>query len=201
VLRTNTFGCLPATCGQAARLSLEAADYRAEVWGALGPAMMRSSRDTYLCYRACIHEFQKAGLRHVHFETMIHTQTLQVALQAALDAGMEASASCYVAATEPGYLTIKQFIHLCRQAGVEYVGLNCMPPDRRTASALRQLTASELFSGVCVYPCGAGLEPDRWSREVVEWLLPAGPTMIGGCCGTTPAHIAALARRLEALSF
>ena len=37
------------------------------------------------------------------------------------------------------------------------------------------------------------LPPDRFAREVMEVVM-AGVRMVGGCCGTTPAHIAELAR-------
>ena len=35
------------------------------------------------------------------------------------------------------------------------------------------------------------LDPDRYARHVANWLA-AGATVVGGCCGTRPAHIAKL---------
>jgi S-methylmethionine-dependent homocysteine/selenocysteine methylase len=35
------------------------------------------------------------------------------------------------------------------------------------------------------------LDPERYARHVAEWLQ-AGATLVGGCCGTRPAHIARL---------
>jgi homocysteine S-methyltransferase len=34
-------------------------------------------------------------------------------------------------------------------------------------------------------------DPDVYARHASEWLA-AGATLIGGCCGTTPPHIARL---------
>ena len=39
------------------------------------------------------------------------------------------------------------------------------------------------------------LTPEAFARHV-PGLIEAGATLIGGCCGTTPAHIAAAARAL-----
>ena len=38
--------------------------------------------------------------------------------------------------------------------------------------------------------------PERYAAEVQRWRN-EGATILGGCCGTTPAHIAAVARALE----
>ena len=35
------------------------------------------------------------------------------------------------------------------------------------------------------------LEPAHYARHVTDWL-DAGARLVGGCCGTTPAHIARL---------
>jgi S-methylmethionine-dependent homocysteine/selenocysteine methylase len=37
---------------------------------------------------------------------------------------------------------------------------------------------------------------DRYAALAAEWLA-QGAAMIGGCCGTTPAHIAAVARTIR----
>jgi S-methylmethionine-dependent homocysteine/selenocysteine methylase len=37
------------------------------------------------------------------------------------------------------------------------------------------------------------LSPDEYAARAASWLE-RGATILGGCCGTTPAHVAALAR-------
>ena len=46
----------------------------------------------------------------------------------------------------------------------------------------------ELIDGVTVY----AETPEYMSSRVCE-LVEAGATIVGGCCGTTPKHIAAIA--------
>lgn len=46
--------------------------------------------------------------------------------------------------------------------------------------------------GEWVYP----VEPEQWA-EIGMQLFDAGVNIVGGCCGTTPAHIAALAERVS----
>jgi homocysteine S-methyltransferase len=44
------------------------------------------------------------------------------------------------------------------------------------------------------WPRSPVLEPEAYADRAAAWVE-RGATMVGGCCGTTPAHIAALARR------
>src|SRR5204863_34138 len=44
------------------------------------------------------------------------------------------------------------------------------------------------------WPRSPVLEPEAYADRAARWIE-RGATMIGGCCGTTPLHIAAVARR------
>jgi 5-methyltetrahydrofolate--homocysteine methyltransferase len=89
------------------------------------------------------------------------------------------------------------------EAGADVIGANCgthmTPADfaavvteyRQAASLPVMVQANagspELVDGIAVYR----LSPEDFAqgmREVVE----AGGSIVGGCCGTTPAHIGAL---------
>lgn len=50
----------------------------------------------------------------------------------------------------------------------------------------------ELSGGRVVYPAG----PDYFAQLTPDWLA-TGARIVGGCCGTTPAHIAALRQALD----
>lgn len=52
----------------------------------------------------------------------------------------------------------------------------------------------DMSSGEAVYHCS----PEDFSQAVMA-LVDAGATMVGGCCGTTPAHIAALREVLRGM--
>ncbi len=83
------------------------------------------------------------------------------------------------------------------------VGFNCSEGPASLAGPVRHLTRHSPFP-LILYPNaglpdakgGYGLGPDDFAAELLS-LLPEGiPAIAGGCCGTTPAHTAALARHL-----
>ncbi len=90
--------------------------------------------------------------------------------------------------------------------GVDAVGSNCgLGPDgildilRRMASATELPLASipnagmpKLVNGNTIFPA----TPDQ-TADTVEDLLGIGTGIIGGCCGTTPAHISKLREKLD----
>lgn len=76
-------------------------------------------------------------------------------------------------------------------AGAAAVGLNCSPWPR-APGALRALAAAPLPVPLVLKPDAVGLEPDAWARE----LAASGARLLGGCCGATAAHLAALRRTM-----
>ncbi|MDR1648856.1 MAG: homocysteine S-methyltransferase family protein, partial [Synergistaceae bacterium] len=91
--------------------------------------------------------------------------------------------------------------HWARAVGALAVGANCgMGPGAyvETVSALYEHSGLPVF----VY-ANAGLpgDPEQWGperyAEAAERLVEAGATVVGGCCRTTPAHIAALRECLK----
>lgn len=90
--------------------------------------------------------------------------------------------------------------------GAAVVGLNCsLGPDELAPLAAE---AAPFARGLLMAQPNAGLPrveggrtvfdvgPDEFARAM-EPILDAGATVVGGCCGTTPEHIAALARLLR----
>ncbi|PVZ83229.1 methionine synthase [Serratia sp. S1B] len=100
--------------------------------------------------------------------------------------------------------TTEAFYNSLRHVRPLSFGLNCaLGPDE-----LRQYVA-ELAriceSYVTAHP-NAGLpnafgeydlDPDAMAQQVGEWAQAGFLNMIGGCCGTTPAHIAAMVKAVE----
>ena len=89
-----------------------------------------------------------------------------------------------------------------QQAGVEALGVNCgreisMQDIKHIIQDYRQETDLPLFArpnaGSPVRPNGHWNYPQTPGQMAARLpqLLEAGVSMIGGCCGTTPAHIAA----------
>ena len=95
------------------------------------------------------------------------------------------------------------------RAGADVIGVNCgvgpiacLEALERMASAAPDAARSILpnaglpqrVEGQFVYAAG----PDYFGRMVPR-LLDAGPTIVGGCCGTTPDHIASMRHALDAI--
>ncbi|MBA2449502.1 MAG: dihydropteroate synthase, partial [Chloroflexi bacterium] len=89
-------------------------------------------------------------------------------------------------------------------AGVDVIGLNCSTgPDHmrvpvQTLSGLSRLLISVIpnaglpinVNGRAEYP----LEPEPMAEQLAAFVVDFGVAAVGGCCGSTPAHIEALRR-------
>ncbi len=51
----------------------------------------------------------------------------------------------------------------------------------------------EVVNGQTCYP----LSPEAYADQMYRFVTELGVSIVGGCCGTSPAHIAALVKRLE----
>jgi len=90
--------------------------------------------------------------------------------------------------------------------GIDVIGLNCATGPDLMSEHLRYLTANspipvscepnaglpELTSDGAYYPLTAAELADAHERFAMEF----GISLVGGCCGTTPEHVAALVERL-----
>lgn len=99
-----------------------------------------------------------------------------------------AVAVALAATTLPVVLTSARFSAIVAPAGTAAAGFNCSPwPHTATAVRLPSLGVPLVFK-----PDAAGLAPEPWA----ELVAGSGAHLVGGCCGATPAHIAALQRRI-----
>ena len=102
--------------------------------------------------------------------------------------------------------TIEAFYHSVKHADPICVGINCALGAEDMLPHLKDLSkvATTLVSA---YP-NAGLpnefgEYDQTADEMGQWLRTFSEhglvNLVGGCCGSTPSHIAAIARHVESL--
>lgn len=148
------------------------------------------------------------GVDVLLIETVFDTLNAKAALWAAVEAmeatGRQVPLMLSVTLTESGRTlsgqTLEAFLAAVTHARFLTVGLNCGFGAEGMAPWVEQL-APLTASGVCVYP-NAGLpnamgEYDETPATMVahlRHLLESGcVNVVGGCCGTTPAHIAAIA--------
>ncbi|MEN3971966.1 homocysteine S-methyltransferase family protein [Sphingomicrobium sp. XHP0235] len=100
--------------------------------------------------------------------------------------------------------TVEAFWATVRHANPLTIGLNCSFGAEALRPHLKALHARSA-SLVMAYP-NAGLPndlgeydegPEETARQVADWLDEGLVDVVGGCCGTTPAHIAAIAHACE----
>jgi 5-methyltetrahydrofolate--homocysteine methyltransferase len=97
----------------------------------------------------------------------------------------------------------------CVAAGAHIIGTNCGNGMERMLEIVREMRAAAPATPILVH-ANAGLPknvngvdvfPDTPAdmAKLVPALVAAGANIIGGCCGTTPAHIAALRQAVDGL--
>jgi 5-methyltetrahydrofolate--homocysteine methyltransferase len=208
-----------------ARLSLEAAGTRALVAASIGPtgelpAPLGAVSEAELeeGFRRQARALLEAGVRILCVETMIDLTEACCAVRAARQAARELGLAVEVMATltygptPSGYRTamgvdIPQTVEALTRAGADVLGSNCgngIEQMLPIAAAFRALTALPLLmqanAGLPVLEGGRTVfrqGPEDMARHVPA-LARAGASIIGGCCGTGPAHIAALRRAVDA---
>jgi S-methylmethionine-dependent homocysteine/selenocysteine methylase len=148
-----------------------------------------------------------AGVDAILVETMNTIREALAALRAALATKLPALVS-FVCWDGPRLLSgepLREAVAAVRVERPAAVVANCLPPSN-VAACLAALAESGLPFGVYANlgaPLDArGLErsedcaPERFAAHAASWLA-AGATLVGGCCGTTPAHIRSIAQRMR----
>jgi S-methylmethionine-dependent homocysteine/selenocysteine methylase len=149
----------------------------------------------------------EAGVDAILVETMNSTREAVAALGAARATGLPALVSfvCWDGAHLLSGEPLRDGLAAALPEMPAAVLVNCLPPSN-VAACLPVLRDSTLPFGV--YPnLGAPVneagpkrseecEPAAFAELAARWRA-AGARILGGCCGTTPAHIHALAQRLR----
>ena len=97
-------------------------------------------------------------------------------------------------------------VQMLRQAGANVVGINCGVGPQPTLEVLEEMLAAAAGMPVSAMP-NAGLPQyvggrfvylatPEYFAEFAARAVGMGVRMVGGCCGTTPAHIRAMRERL-----
>jgi 5-methyltetrahydrofolate--homocysteine methyltransferase len=103
--------------------------------------------------------------------------------------------------------TAEAFWYSVRHAGLFSIGLNCALGAKEMRAHVADL-ARVADTLVCAYP-NAGLpnefgeydeSPEAMAALVGEFARSGLVNIVGGCCGTTPDHIAAIARAVEGVA-
>jgi 5-methyltetrahydrofolate--homocysteine methyltransferase len=102
--------------------------------------------------------------------------------------------------------TLEAFLNAVRHARPFSVGLNCalgpaqLRPHVQALSGLAEMRVScHPNAGLPNAFGGYDLDAEALAREVGDWAGRGWVNVVGGCCGTTPEHIAALAAAVRDL--
>ncbi|MCK4872849.1 MAG: homocysteine S-methyltransferase family protein [Phycisphaerales bacterium] len=148
----------------------------------------------------------RAGVDLLLVETMPAWIEAKAALHAALKTKLDTWFSLHT--REPGRLLSGESLAACLgeiQRWPSAVLVNCIPTERALDDVLwlREYVPDHVAVGVYAnigsadgaagWTTDEAVTPDEYARHAEQWA-DAGATIIGGCCGTNPAHIAALAQ-------
>ena len=222
-IKTNTFG-LPrmaaarqpdwqALARAGWKLAAEAAvETGAAVFADLGPAPDTEAAPAGSIYTAVARCFVEQGAKNFLFETLSSDAGVLEAVQAVKAQVPDAFVLVSFAVLPDGYTREGQYgrelVRRMTESGiVDAVGFNCVSAPGAMRALMQQLGGSKLPLSVMPnagYPVVTRTQvkyqgkPEYFAKELAR-IAAEGVRILGGCCGTTPAHIAALRAELDAL--
>lgn len=227
LIETNTFGANALSLSkynledqaeslnaQGVELAREAAGSRAYVAGAVGPARGLPHREYTEADHRRVHAEQIAALAGggadaIILETFLRLDELKAALAVCKEI-CDLPTICQLAVdqygqSDDGFEVVEAFDQL-RAAGADVVGVNCRSGPKGLLDALAPVPLSEELvisafpnAGSPVYVDGRFIyeaTPEYFATSALR-LRDQGVRLIGGCCGTLPEHVRAMAQVLE----
>lgn len=160
-------------------------------------------------YRRQISGLLEGGADLLAAETLLYPQDAEAILTAAELEGAETVIYSFTMQPDGSLFSgmdAGKVLHELEEAGAAAVGFNCVAADNMTAGLVSKLRRQ--VRGPLVCKPNAGI-PTISSEGVAEYSLNPedfaaimldcagmGASILGGCCGTTPEHIRAVAKRL-----
>jgi 5-methyltetrahydrofolate--homocysteine methyltransferase len=164
-------------------------------------------------YRGQVDALVEGGVDFILVETVFDTLNAKAAIMAVIEAGnalgrplplMVSMTLTDLSGRNLSGHTVEAFWASVRHARPLTIGLNCSFGAAQLRPHLAAL-AKSAETLVMAYP-NAGLPndlgdydeaADETARQVEEWVADGLVNVVGGCCGTTPAHIAAIAAAIR----
>ena len=215
VITTNTFRTNPRKAGERWRELTELAVAIARESGVTVAGSVAPVEDCYRPelrppaeaarreHRELARALAAAGCDLLLVETVAAADAGLAAVEAAAETGLPVwvSAMAMADGTMRSGDDLRSFFRSARAAGASAALINCVP-----ASGVEVGLGAAADSGLpfgayahmgdvdpaAGWPPTPILSPREYADRAARWLQ-AGATILGGCCGTTPAHIAALA--------
>ena len=195
------------------QLAVQAAEETgAAVFADLGPAPDTEAVPAGQVYTAVAKQFAALGARNFLFETLSSDAGLLDAVGAIKAEVPDAFVLVSFAVLPDGYtregMYCKDLARRMRESGiVDAVGLNCVSAPGAMRTLAKQLGGTLPLSVMpnAGYPVVTRTQvkyqgrPEYFARELGRLAAEGTVQILGGCCGTTPAHIAALRAELDSL--
>ena len=222
-IKTNTFGLPRMAAAQLPdwqalaragwKLAAEAAvETGAAVFADLGPAPDTEAAPAGSIYTAVARCFVEQGAKNFLFETLSSDAGVLEAVQAIRARVPDAFVLVSFAVLPDGYtregMYSKELVRRMTESGiVDAVGFNCVSAPGAMRALMQQRGSPALPLSVMPnagYPVVTRTQvkyqgkPEYFAKELAR-IAAEGVRILGGCCGTTPAHIAALRAALDSL--
>ena len=195
------------------QLAVQAAEEMgAAVFADLGPAPDTEAVPARQVYTAVAKQFAALGARNFLFETLSSDAGLLDAVGAIKAEVPDAFVLVSFAVLPDGYtregMYCKDLARRMQESGiVDAVGLNCVSAPGAMRTLAKQLGGTLPLSVMpnAGYPVVTRTQvkyqgrPEYFARELGRLAAEGTVQILGGCCGTTPAHIAALRAELDRL--
>jgi methionine synthase / methylenetetrahydrofolate reductase(NADPH) len=197
----------------AVRLAKKAADGSAYVVGTIG-GIRAIKQNTPLeeikrSFREQLYCLLLEGVDGILLETYYDFEELTTVLKIAkreTDLPVITQVSLHESGVLQNGMKVKDALHELELSGADVVGINCRMGPYHMVSSLEEVPIPK-GSFLSVYPNASlpnyeegrfyySAEPDYFG-EISNELRNQGARIIGGCCGTTPAHIRAVAQKLK----
>jgi 5-methyltetrahydrofolate--homocysteine methyltransferase len=167
-------------------------------------------------YREQTDALLEGGADFILIETVFDTLNAKAGIMAAIEAGdalgrdvpiMLSMTLTDLSGRNLSGHTVEAFWHAVRHAKPVTIGLNCSFGAEQLRPHVKTL-AGIADTLIMVYP-NAGLPnelgqydemPETTAGLVKEWAAAGQVNILGGCCGSTPAHIAEIARAVRGLA-
>ena len=184
----------------------------AAVFADLGPAPDTENLPAEQVYLAVAKRFALLGARNFLFETLSAEDGVLEAIRALKQTVPDAFVLVSFAVLPDGYtregMYCKDLARRMQESGiVDAVGLNCVSAPGAMRTLAKQLRGTLPLSVMpnAGYPVVTRTQvkyqgrPEYFAKELGRLAAEGTVQILGGCCGTTPAHIAALRAELYSL--
>lgn len=183
--------------------------------GFLEPYGETTAEEVEATFRTQIAALREAGVDGILVETMVDPNELAIAVRVAREVGVGPVFASYAFQRAGGELRtimgwrVGEALEVAFDAGADVAGANCgtaLTLEDYLQLAAELVAAAEglpvILQPNAGVPCTSGseIEYPATPQEMAHWAVRAvevGVRVVGGCCGTTPEHVAAMKQALR----